>query len=216
MTFLISSWMLITIGNCHRSPVTSLSMTDIYILLITSLASLSTYPAAITYDQGHCPVPAWLSYKAMTRARLFCKTKSVTNWKNIKNNLWWQTTIQLYHNVRWASGADPCLPWAKRWSSLAVSYPNDPASHVTWQETSRVSLPRCATVGTAIKDIRQSWNPEIDIHKHLRTCCRGRNYFTHAEVQGLQDKGLQHCGVWTTAQVQRCCPGFGWDSYFSS
>lgn len=52
MTFLISSWMLITIGNCHRSPVTSLSVTDIYILLITSLASPSAYPAAITYDQG--------------------------------------------------------------------------------------------------------------------------------------------------------------------
>lgn len=84
MTFLISSRMLITIGNCHRSPVTSLSVTDIYILLITSPASPSTYPAAITYDQGHhCPVPVLVSYKAMTRARLFCKTKFVTNCKKI-------------------------------------------------------------------------------------------------------------------------------------
>lgn len=95
MTFLISSRMLITIGNCHRSPVTSLSVTDIYILLITSLASPSTYPAAITYDQGHhCPVPVLVSYKAMTRARLFCKTKFVTNCKKkIGNNWWWQTVM---------------------------------------------------------------------------------------------------------------------------
>lgn len=52
MTFLISSWMLITVGNCHRSPVTCPTVTGIYILLIPSLGSLSAYPAAITYDQG--------------------------------------------------------------------------------------------------------------------------------------------------------------------
>lgn len=33
MTLLISSCMLIAIGNCHRSPVTSLTIADIYDLL---------------------------------------------------------------------------------------------------------------------------------------------------------------------------------------
>lgn len=66
MAFLISSWMLITIGNCHRSPVISLSITGIYILLITRLASRSTYSAAITYDEGRHPAPILLSYKVMT------------------------------------------------------------------------------------------------------------------------------------------------------
>lgn len=81
MTFFIFSWMLITIGNCHRSPVTSLSLTDIYMLLITSLASPSAYPTAVTYDRGIVlyPFTFTLSYKAMTRAKLFCKTKFVTS-----------------------------------------------------------------------------------------------------------------------------------------
>lgn len=43
MTLLISSWMLITVGNSHRNPVTSLFITDIYDLLVTSLASPSTH-----------------------------------------------------------------------------------------------------------------------------------------------------------------------------
>ena len=73
-----------------------------------------------------------------------------------------------YSSVGWASGADPCLPWAKRRSSLAVSYPSDP-SHVTWQETSRVSLPRYASAGTTIKyigndEIQQSAFTNISEH----------------------------------------------------
>jgi len=145
--------MLITIGNCHRSPVTSLSITDIHIPLITSLPSLSAYPAAVTYDQGRCPVPLLLSYKAMKRARLFCKTKLVTNSEKVSKTI---------YNGRQRSSCTVTLDGhlelilAFPGQLFGCELPHRPCLHATWQETNQLSLPRCASVGAARKSIRQS------------------------------------------------------------